>query len=164
MQRDEEFSGFARDRQQRMYRQAYLLCGETEQARDLVQSTLLKLYRAWPRIADSDYLDAYAHKTLVRTFLDGRRKWRRERDLERLPDPLAPTGSSDLRLTLLAALAELPPRSRATVVLRYWEDLSIEQTADALDCTTGTVKAQSSRALSVLRDRLGADFYVLNER
>ena len=128
MRRDEEFAEFARARQQRMYRQAYLLCGETEQARDLVQTTLLKLYRAWPRVAAAAHIDAYTRTTLVRTFLETRRRSRRERDLQRLPDPPRPEGSAELRLTLLDALAELPARSRAVVVLRYWEDLSIEQT------------------------------------
>ena len=66
-------------------------------------------------------------------------------------------------MTLLAALSELPPRARAVVVLRFWDDLSIDQTAEALGCSAGTVKAQSSRALAVLRERLGADFHVLHE-
>lgn len=162
MRRDEEFAEFAGSRQQRIYRQAYLLCGDTEQARDLVQSVLLKLYRAWPKVSSATHIDAYCYKTLVRTYLDGQRRWRKQRSLERLADPPRSDGSAELRLTLLDALAELPPRSRAVVVLRYWEDLSIEQTAEALGCGAGTVKSQSSRALAVLRDRLGS-FTVLNE-
>jgi RNA polymerase sigma-70 factor (sigma-E family) len=162
MRRDEEFAEFARARQQRMYRQAYLLCGEPEHARDVVQTVLLKLYRAWPRVSQATYIDAYCHKTLVRTYLDGQRRRRRERELHRLPEPPRSDGSAELRVTLLAALAELPARARAVVVLRYWEDLSIEQTAEALGCSVGTVKAQSSRALATLRDRLGS-FTVLNE-
>jgi RNA polymerase sigma-70 factor (sigma-E family) len=163
MRRDEEFAEFARARQQRMYRQAYLLCGDAEQARDLVQTTLLKLYRAWPRVSKATYVDAYSHKTLVRTYLEGLRRSRRERQLQRLAEPPRSEESADLRVTLLGALAELPPRARAVVVLRYWEDLSIEQTAEALGCGAGTVKAQSSRALATLRDRLGS-FTVLNEK
>lgn len=163
MQRDEEFAEFAGARQQRMYRQAYLLCGDPEHAQDLVQSTLLKLYRAWPRVSRAQYVDAYSRKTLVRTYLDAQRKWRRERDAHRLPDPPMSAGSADLRITLLAALAELPARARAVVVLRYWDDLSIEQTAEALGCSVGTVKGQSSRALAVLRDRLDSSFHVLND-
>lgn len=162
MRRDEEFAEFARARQQRMYRQAYLLCGEPEQARDLVQTTLLKLYRAWPRVSAATHVGAYAQTTLVRTFLESQRRWRRERELQRLPDPPRSEGSADLRLTLLDALADLPARARAVVVLRYWEDLSIEQTAEALGCSAGTVKSQSTRALSTLRERLGS-FTVLND-
>ena len=163
MQPDEEFAEYARARQQRMYRQAFLLCGDRHKAQDLVQSTLLNLYRAWPRMSRVDNIDAYSYTALTRTFLDGQRRWRRERDWFRKPDPARSTPSADLRMTLLAALADLPPKARAVVVLRYWQDLSIEQTAVALDCSAGTVKAQSSRALGVLRERLGDDFYTLYE-
>jgi RNA polymerase sigma-70 factor (sigma-E family) len=163
MGRDEEFSDYATARQQAMYRQAYLLCGNADAAQDLVQTTLLKLYRSWPKVVKADNLVAYGHKTMVRAYLDGQRRWRRERDWHARPDGAAARNSADLRVTLLAALAELPPRARAVIVLRYWEDLSIEQTAEALGCAAGTVKAQSSRALAVLRERLGADFHVLHE-
>jgi RNA polymerase sigma-70 factor (sigma-E family) len=163
MRRDEEFSEYARARQQTMYRRAYLLCGDADAAQDLVQTTLLKLYRAWPRATQADNIVAYGHKTMVRTYLDGRRRWRRERAWHTRPDGAAAPSTVDLRLTLLAALAALPPRARAVVVLRFWDDLSIEQTAEALGCSAGTVKAQSSRALAVLRERLGADFHVLHE-
>jgi len=160
--RDDEFAEYAGARQQRLYRQAYLLCGDPDKAQDLVQSTLLKLYRAWPSVRRADNLDAYGYKTLVRTFLDGERRWRRERDWFRRPDAAAAPRSVDLRVTLLAALAELPAKARAVVVLRYWEDLSVEQTANALGCSTGTVKSHSSRALGLLRDRLGDDFHALS--
>jgi RNA polymerase sigma-70 factor (sigma-E family) len=163
MRGDDEFSEFATARQQAMYRQAYLLCGNADAAQDLVQTTLLKLYRSWPRVVKADNLVAYGHKTMVRTYLDGQRRWRRERAWHARPDGAAASPSSDLRMTLLAALSELPPRARAVVVLRFWDDLSIDQTAEALGCSAGTVKAQSSRALAVLRERLGADFHVLHE-
>jgi RNA polymerase sigma-70 factor (sigma-E family) len=163
MRRDDDFTEYARARQQTMYRQAYLLCGDADAAQDLVQATLLKLYRSWPRVIQADNLVAYGHKTMVRTYLDGQRRWHRERAWHARPDGAAAPASADLRLTLLAALAELPPRARAVVVLRFWDDLSIDQTAEALGCTAGTVKAQSSRALAVLRDRLGADFHILHE-
>lgn len=163
MQRDEEFTEFAAARQQAMYRHAYLLCGDPDSAQDLVQATLLKLYRAWPRVSRADNLAAYARTTMVRTYLDGQRRWRRERAWHARPDGAAAPPSADLRLTLLAALAELPPRGRAAVVLRYWDDLSIEQTAEALGCGAGTVKGLCSRALAVLRERLGADIHVLHE-
>lgn len=160
----EDFTEFARSSEQRFYRHAYLLCGETEQARDLVQATLLKMYRVWDRVRRTDHVHAYAHKTLVHTFLETQRRSRRERSLWALPDPPAPPeASSDLRLTVLDALAELPPRARAVVVLRYWEDYSVDQTAEALSCAHGTVKAHSSRALKQLRQRLGDTFHQLIE-
>ncbi|GAB2557863.1 SigE family RNA polymerase sigma factor [Kribbella endophytica] len=161
MERDQGFAEYAATHQQRMYRQAYLLTGDLHQAEDLVQTTLLKLYRAWPRASQAEYLKAYSSKTLVRTFLDGRRKWRRERELNSLPDPARVADPTDLRLTLLAALDGLPRRARAVVVLRFWDDLSVEETAEALDCSQGTVKSQSNRALRLLRERLGGDFHIL---
>ena len=155
----DEFADYAAASQQRFYRHAYLLCGDSDQARDLVQSTLLQLYRRWPRVRAARSIDAYAHKTLVRSFLDGRRKANRERAIrQRLGPPAPPLDSTPLRLTMLEALAQLPPRARAIVVLRYWEDLSVEQTADVMGCSAGNVKAQSSRALHSLRERLGTTF------
>jgi RNA polymerase sigma-70 factor (sigma-E family) len=162
VQRDEEFTEYASARQQRLYHQAYLLSGDRDTAQDLVQATLLKLYRAWVSARRAENLDAYSYKTLVRTFLDGQKRRRRELDWFRRPDASGRGGSVDLKLTLLDALAELPARPRAVVVLRYWEDLSIEQTADALGCSTGTVKSHSSRAIAVLRERLGNDFPALS--
>jgi RNA polymerase sigma-70 factor (sigma-E family) len=150
--------------EQRFYRHAYLLCHDREQARDLVQATLLKLYPVWGRIRRNEHLHAYAHKTLIRTFLDGQRRFRRERDLVALPEPPAAMDRPDLRVTVVDALAELPPRARAVVVLRYWEDYSIAQTAEVLSCSEGTVKAQTSRGLSLLRQRLGDSFYELIEQ
>ncbi|ADB30504.1 RNA polymerase, sigma-24 subunit, ECF subfamily [Kribbella flavida DSM 17836] len=162
MRRDEEFEQYARARQQRLFRQAYLLCGDRDSAQDLVQATLLKLYRAWPSVRRAEQVDAYGYKTMVRTYLDGERRRRRELDWHRRRDAARPAPSVDLRMTLLAALAELPARARAVVVLRYWEDLSIEQTADALGCSPGTVKSHASRALALLRDRLGEDYQALS--
>lgn len=159
----EDFAEFAVASEQRFYRHAYLLCHDREQARDLVQATLLKLYPVWGRIRRNMHLHAYAHKTLIRTYLDGQRRSHRERDLVALPEPPVATDRPDLRMTVVDALAELPPRARAVVVLRYWEDYSIAQTAEILSCSEGTVKAQSSRALSLLRQRLGDSFHELIE-
>ncbi len=160
----EDFAEFAAASEQRFYRHAYLLCHDREQARDLVQTTLLKLYPVWGRIRGNAHLHAYAHKTLIRAYLDGQRRFRRERDLVALPEssPVA-ADRPDLRMTVVDALATLPPRARAVVVLRYWEDYSVAQTAEILSCSEGTVKAQSSRALSLLRQRLGDSFHELIE-
>ncbi|MFJ4779341.1 SigE family RNA polymerase sigma factor [Streptomyces sp. NPDC088762] len=150
-----DFETFARASQRKLYRTAYLLCGNADGARDLTQTTLAKLFQHWRRVAAADHPDAYARTVLTRTFLAERR--RRLRDLlahtKAGPPPMPE--HAELRVTLLAALAELPPRARAMVVLRYWEDLSVETVADLLRCSQGTVKSQCSRALARLRTQLG---------
>ena len=153
---DAAFAAFVTEAQQRLYRQAYLLSGEQQAAQDLVQSTLVKLFLGWRRV-ESPY--AYAQRTMVRTFLDDRRRLRRQHDLHRLVDGVASyEPDPGTRLTVLGALATLPPRMRAVVVLRYWEDLSVEQAAAALGCSAGTVKSSSSKALNRLRELLGETF------
>lgn len=155
---DGGFEEFARAGQQRLYRTAYLLCGDAETARDLTQTTLAKLYQHWRRAGAADHPHAYAKTVLTRTFLAERR--RGLRDLLALtrtggmrPAPAA--DHADLRVTLLAALAELPPRARAMVVLRYWDDQSVASVAALLRCSEATVKSQCSRSLARLRVRLG---------
>jgi RNA polymerase sigma-70 factor (sigma-E family) len=160
----DDFAEFAAASEQRFYRHAYLLCHDREQARDLVQATLLKLYRVWRRIRRNEHLHAYAHRTLIRAYLDGQRRFRRERDLVALPEPPVAIDRPDLRMTVVDALDALPPRAKAVVVLRYLEDYSIAQTAEILSCSEGTVKAQSSRALMLLRQRLGNSFHELIEQ
>ncbi|MFE5543023.1 SigE family RNA polymerase sigma factor [Streptomyces sp. NPDC056534] len=154
---DVGFEAFARAAQQRLYRTAYLLCGEPETARDLTQTTLAKVYQHWRRAGAADHPHAYAKTVLTRTFLSERR--RRLRDLLALTrtggtDPAPVADHTDLRVTLLAALAELPPRARAMVVLRYWEDQSVASVAAQLRCSEATVKSQCSRSLTRLRARL----------
>ncbi|WP_328943161.1 SigE family RNA polymerase sigma factor [Streptomyces sp. NBC_00250] len=151
------FEDFARVAQQRLYRTAYLFCGDPETARDLTQTTLAKLYQHWRRAGTAEHPHAYAKTVLTRTFLAERR--RRLRDLLVLtraggtvPEPAA--DHTDLRVTLLAALAELPPRARAMVVLRYWDDQSVASVASQLRCSEATVKSQCSRSLARLRLRL----------
>ncbi|KRA38702.1 MULTISPECIES: SigE family RNA polymerase sigma factor [unclassified Nocardioides] len=153
--RADGFSTWAEQAQQRLYRQGVLLTGDPHSARDLVQATLVKMYLAWPRI---DTPGAYAHRTMVRTFLEGRRREQRERELHRAVDVRPSDTDHAHALTVRAALAELAPRMRAVVVLRYWEDLSVEQTAAALGCSTGNVKSTASRGLDRLRVLLGDAF------
>jgi RNA polymerase sigma-70 factor (sigma-E family) len=139
-------------------RTAYLLCGDWHTADDLVSTALLKLLRHWRRISTMDSPDAYVRRTLLRVWLDERRRpWRREAAWSDVPDGPAAgdrsEGAAD-RMTILALLAELPPRRRAVLVLRYFCDLSVEETARELGCTPGTVKSQSARAIETLRERL----------
>ncbi|WP_351226832.1 SigE family RNA polymerase sigma factor [Streptomyces sp. NPDC002133] len=153
--RHQDFEAYARDSQRRLYRTAYLLCGDADDARDLVQSTLAKLFQHWRRASAANHLDAYARTVMTRTFLAERRRRLRDLLAHGPADPPPAPLHADLRVTLLAALAELPPRARAMVVLRYWEDLSVETVARLLKCSESTVKSQCSRSLARLREQLG---------
>ncbi|MFF2080767.1 SigE family RNA polymerase sigma factor [Kitasatospora sp. NPDC058162] len=154
-----EFESFAHSRGQRLFRTALLLCGDWHLAEDLAQVTLAKLYAAWPKVRRADNQDAYARSTLVRSYLSHRRLRRSgERPaIGELPEGAAPGDDPALRVTLLTALAELPPRDRAVLVLRYWEDRSVEETAGELGLSAGAVRAQSLRALKRLRAVLGPE-------
>jgi RNA polymerase sigma-70 factor (sigma-E family) len=136
-------------------RTAFLLCGDWHQADDLVSIALVKLLRHWRRVSAMAQPDAYVRRVLLRTWLDERRRpWRRERPTLTVPDRPAETADRDARMDVMTHLAELPPRRRAVLVLRYFCDLSVEETAAALGCTEGTVKSQTARALDTLRARM----------
>lgn len=155
----DEFRAFVMGSQGHLRRSAYVLCGDWHLAEDIVQTAYDRVFRSWHRIRAVDLPDAYARKVVYRCFLDSR-KWQRESAtldaLDALADrPSAPEGDAAVRLTILAALAELAPRTRAVVALRYWEDQSVEQTAALLGMSPGTVKSMTSRGLTQLRERLG---------
>ncbi|WP_406296975.1 SigE family RNA polymerase sigma factor [Embleya sp. NBC_00888] len=151
-----DFEEYARARQHQLYRTAYLLCGDADRAQDLAQTTLAKLFRHWKRASRAENLDAYAKTVLSRTFLSEQRGRRRERAAHELASETHTVeGHPDLRLTLLAALATLPPKPRVMVILRYWEDLSVENVAALLRCSTGNVKSQCARSMAKLRAELG---------
>jgi RNA polymerase sigma-70 factor (sigma-E family) len=152
----EEFTDFATTASPRLRRTAFLLCGDWHAAEDLAQITLTKMFVSWRRVRRRESADAYAMRTLVNTYLAGRHG-RRASELVTAELPERPDGPvhSELRLVVLGALATLPPRSRAVVVLRYWEDLSVVQVAGLLGCSEGNVKSQSARALRKLRVLLG---------
>lgn len=154
--RDTAFADYFAARSDAMRRTAYLLCGDWHRAEDLVQVAFTKLYLAWRRITRHDALDAYARQTLVRTFLSERRLgWFRKENVTGDPadTPISGGGPED-RLVLREALKQVPPGQRAVLVLRYWEDMSVEETAKALNCSTGTVKSQAARGLQTLRGLL----------
>jgi RNA polymerase sigma-70 factor (sigma-E family) len=154
----DEFRLFVMGSQGHLRRSAYVLCGDWHLAEDIVQSAYHRVFRVWHRVRVMELPDAYARRVVYRCFLDSR-KWQRESvTLEGLADRPAPGGDADTRLTVLAALAGLAPRTRAVVALRYWEDQSIEQTAAALGMNPGTVKSMAARGLAQLRERLGEDF------
>jgi RNA polymerase sigma-70 factor (sigma-E family) len=160
---DEAFRRFAADSAVPLGRLAYLLCGDRHFAEDLVQICLVRLYRAWPRIWPLDAPVQYARKVLLRCWLNEQRKpWRRSEvrdgDLpdraDESADPLRIVGSNQLNDQLRTALASVPVRQRAAVVLRHWSQLSVTETAAALGCSEGTVKSQTARGLAALRTTL----------
>ncbi|MBB5869613.1 RNA polymerase sigma-70 factor (sigma-E family) [Allocatelliglobosispora scoriae] len=150
------FREYATARRSALRRTAYLMCGDWYLADDLVQDALAKLYVHWRRISAAGEVDPYVRRMLVNGYLaTHRRTWRREITTADLPDRATNTNPDDgTRDLLLQALASLQPSQRTIVVLRYWEDLSIEQTAAALGCSTGNVKSQAARGLDHLRAAL----------
>ncbi|GEP39773.1 RNA polymerase sigma24 factor [Nocardioides psychrotolerans] len=163
---DREFAEFMAARSHQLYRSAYLLTTSPHAAEDLLQTALAKAYAGWGRVRAVDDPVAYVHRVLLNSFLSDRRR-RSSRELPAAD--LTRTGRADTRgqtthrtdqtdhtdhterLALMAALAELAPIDRAVVVLRFWEDRSIAQTALALDLTEAAVKNRSLRALRTLR-------------
>jgi len=149
---EDEFVEFAEAVSPRLRRTAFLLCGNWHTAEDLAQTTLAKVFASWRRIRNRDAVNAYAMRTLLNAYLAESRKKRPGELLTGTPpeSPVDPP-SPELRMAVLAALDMLPPKARAVVVLRYWADLSIDQTAALLGCSPGNVKSQSARALDKLR-------------
>jgi RNA polymerase sigma-70 factor (sigma-E family) len=162
---EQQYGDYVAARAPRLVRFAFLLCGDWHRAEDVVQSALVKLYLAWPRLRRVEAIDPYVRRIIVRVLVDHGRlaSFRREVVHERLPEPPPAGDGSDAvtdRMALLSALAALPARQRAAVVLRFWEDQSVEQTAEALACSVGNVKSQTARGLQTLR-RLLSDQYLL---
>jgi RNA polymerase sigma-70 factor (sigma-E family) len=148
----EEFAEFAAAASPRLRRMAFLLCGDWHSAEDLVQTTLAKMFVSWRKIRRREAEHAYASRTLVNTYLADKRLKRNQEILtSNVPEREIQLPSPETRIVVLEALATLPPRSRAVVVLRYWADLSVDQVATMLGCSPGNVKSQSARALSKLR-------------
>ena len=159
---DAAFRAFAVAAGPPLFRSALLLSGDWHLAEDLVQDTLARMYRMWGGIGRIDNPAAYAQSVLVRQFLSHRRRRSSgERPSEHLPETAAGGPDADLRLSLVAALAQLQKRDRAVVVLRYLADRSVEQVAIDLGRTPSAVKIQSMRALAKLRVALGDDLLLL---
>ena len=157
-QRETEFGDYYVRRAPAMRATAFLLCGDWHLAEDLVQTAFTKLYLAWNRIGRHGSLDPYVRRVILRAFLDHRRRpWRREHPTEpaATPETAGPGDATDDRVVLLRALSALPARQRATLVLRFWEDQSVEECARLLGVSTGTVKSQTARGLDKLRVALG---------
>src|SRR5690349_15701696 len=149
------FTEFAVASRARLRSTAYLLCGDWDRASDHVQEGLIRVYVAWPRLVRKGGELAYARKAVVSAFLDASRKRSStERPSAEHPDHAS---SEDVassvadRAALMAALGRLPQSQRTCVVLRYFEELDVRETADVLGCSEGNVKSQTSRALASLR-------------
>lgn len=154
---DRGFREYVTSRSRSLLRTAYVLTGNRADAEDLVQAALAKTFLAWDRIEDSGALDGYVRKAMVNTHIS----WWRRRRLDEYPtdevpdravvDDAGDAGDSDLQDTLRRAIDRLPRRMRAAVVLRYYEDMTEAEVADALGVSLGTVKSTVSRAVAKLR-------------
>lgn len=140
-------------RQTQLSRTAYAVCGDWDRAEDLLQTALLKLYLAWPRVRRDGTEEAYVRQIIIRTNLDEvrRPRWRRERVGLDGVDPSSPQPDIDTREHLFAALQSLPKMQRSVVVLRYWIGLSVAETAVDLRISEGAVKSHAHRGLGQLR-------------
>ncbi len=151
--RDAEYTEYVQARIPWLRRLAYLLCQDWQSADDLVQTTITKLYAHWARAQGASNIDAYVRTIMVNTFIAERRSsWFRRVVLqgEHFDGPEA-ARDYEAHMDVRAALANLPPRQRATLVLRYYCDLPVEETARELGCTPGTVKSQTAKGLTTLR-------------
>jgi RNA polymerase sigma-70 factor (sigma-E family) len=161
--RDAEFTDYLHARQPSLLRTAYLLTGDRHTAEDILQTSLAKLYLAWDKVRDRDSVDAYVRRIMVNENNSlWRRGWKkREHALEVLPEgsPHHDEYDDGRGAALWDVVRTLPPKARAVVVLRYYEQLSEAETADVLGISVGTVKSQCSRAIAALRERVPADLH-----
>jgi len=153
---DEEYTEFVHVAWASLYRTAYLMLGEHALAEDLVQTTLAKTYASWRRVRDVQAAHGYARAVMLNTARSMFRSpgWRRELASDHVPEGEYSEDPAT-RPAIMGALRQLAPRQRAVVVLRFYEDLSVAQTAEALGCSQGTVKSQTSDAMDRLRALLG---------
>ncbi|TCC60971.1 SigE family RNA polymerase sigma factor [Kribbella pittospori] len=160
------FAEFATTRHAALYRYAYLLAGDRGLAEDLVQEALVKTYVAWRRLRDPGNAEAYTRRVITTTAITWwrRKSWHAERPHDDVPDRPVDPEDATARIWLWHELQQLPPRQRAALILRYYEDLTEPQTAEALGCSVGTVKSQVSAALKKLRARLGAGVVLIVEK
>ena len=151
--REAEYTEYVQARLGWLRRTAYLLCQDWQGADDLAQTAITRLYTHWGRARRAASLDAYVRGILVNAFLDERRSaWARRVTLPGVFEERPAAGQdAETRLDVRAALRSLPPRQRATVVLRYYCDCPVEEAAEILGVTPGTVKSQTAKGLTALR-------------
>jgi RNA polymerase sigma-70 factor (sigma-E family) len=154
--RDASFREFVLRRGPALSRVAYLLTGDHQLAEDLLQTALARSVPRWSRLVAAGDPEAYVRRIMVneRTTWWRRGRYERVGHVDLGPEPATGADEADrvvLRASLLAALSRLTPRQRTVLVLRFYADLSVEDTAHALGCSIGTVKSTTSDALSRLR-------------
>lgn len=156
--REAEFTDYVQARTPWLRRVAYLLCQDPQAVDDLVQIAITRLFRHWDKASAADSTDAYVRTILVRSYLKEQRTPWASRVIPFAADHDVPAKPADLdaAIDVRAALEKLPPRQRATLVLRFYCDLSVEQAAQELNCTAGTIKSQTSKGLGALRRTLGS--------
>ncbi len=153
MDHDEEFADYANQSWSTLVRSAVFLGCRIHEAEDLAQTTLVRCYTAWPRVAGADNRDAYVYRVLLNCLRDTRRRrWGRERATDRVPERLARDATADVDTAdaVHRALETLSKPNRDVVVLRYFAHLTERQTAEVLGIAPGTVKSRLSRSLSQL--------------
>jgi RNA polymerase sigma-70 factor (sigma-E family) len=152
---DDEFTSFVLETSRSLQRSAVLLTADRDLADDLVQTTYTKLFVAWPRVRRAGNPVAYAQRTLTNTFISQQRLRRTaELPVAELPEPTATQRGDEARIDLLDVLRVLGPLDRAVLTLRYWEDRSVAQTADALGLSETVVRTRSRRALQRVRSHV----------
>jgi RNA polymerase sigma-70 factor (sigma-E family) len=161
-----DFVEYVEARQQALVRFAYLLTSDHHTAEDLVQTALAKTYLTWDRLRDRGAVDAYVRRIIVNENTSlWRRAWKRnERSTDRLPDSGHSDPDAASRDAMWQVVQKLPPKQRAAVVLRYYEDLSEADTAEVLGCSVGNVKSQTSRGIAAIRAAVTADPGLLGGR
>ncbi|WP_433218886.1 SigE family RNA polymerase sigma factor [Dactylosporangium sp. CS-047395] len=165
----EQFREYFTARHDAVRRTAYVLCGDWHWADDLTQAAFIRLATGWRTVRDRGALDAFVRTCLVRAYLsDVKRVWRRrERSVAEPPDRAGSGNSAeraDGRMTFEAALRKLPPRQRAVLLCRYYQDLDVAETAATLGCSQGTVKSQAARGLAKLKELLNEQSTMLGGR
>jgi RNA polymerase sigma-70 factor (sigma-E family) len=154
-QDEAEFSEFVAGTSARLHRLAYAVCGDRSLAEDAVQSALVKVYRSWPRVRDADSPEAYLRRMVVNQLLSWRRRksWNLTSAHARTNEPSRASHENEVveHQLVWSAVAALPPRQRAVIVLRYYEGMTEADIADVLRIRPGTVKSQSSAAMTRLR-------------
>jgi RNA polymerase sigma-70 factor (sigma-E family) len=154
---DEDFAEFVANRQRSLVGFAHLLCGNHHDAQDMVQTALARTFLKWPRLRQDSYnVEAYVRRAIINESTSlWRRAWkRREHSTDAPPERIQHSEADEIDDATWEYVVRLPPRQRAVIALRYYEDLSVADTAAALHCSEGTVKSQTFKALGNLRKAL----------
>jgi RNA polymerase sigma-70 factor (sigma-E family) len=157
---DARLDDYVRGQWPALVRYATALCGNADEGEELVQAAVVRVALRWPFVRDKDNPDGYVRRAVLNGYLNGWRRLRsRETAMAEVPEPAGYDGTAavDDVMTVRSALRVLPPRQRAVLVLRYLEDRSEQQTAELLGCSVGTVKSQTHKGLTKLRESFTTD-------